>query len=1538
MSSDSPRYLNSKSQSIVTNWKLVVIFGIVFLMLLPYAFSAPARSLPQQNSQQLPPNLSPTVSSDFTLTANPTSITTSAGSTQTVTITITSTGGFVGTVYMEASSFSFPTSLPVSLNPPIVTLTSGGSTTSTLTITIPSNALPSDNTIFIQATGGCTLFHLLDVPVTITGPDFTITSDKTHITLPPGGSDSANILLASLNGFSGFISLNSFSPFTTSLTPTSATLTPGGTASSVFSITAPITIQPGNYTLSVDGFYTTGGFISHSTSIVIIVPGPALALAADRHFLTLVAGGASNTTTITATGSGGLTGQVALGATPATPLSPSLTPASVAVNGSSVLTVIAPLGTKAQSYFIDVDGTAGPVHASTVIVVSVKAPDFEISANPFFMAVVAAGSSCSSTITVASILGFNANVGLVLKAPSTLTASLDVVNVPGGSGASTLTVSAPTGTVPGFYTVDVNGTSSSPALTHTAFVDILVIGPDYSVSASPDPVTVVAGSSGTSTIILNPILGFSDAVNLVASSFDPQLTVSVSPASVTPGTPATLTITPAPGTVPGSFYSVQVNATSGQITHSIYISITVTGPGFYLTANPPALTVNAGPTPQTSTITVTPTNGFNSPVNLFASPDSANLNASIVPSTVTSGSYTVTLSVNSTIPGSYKVDIFGSSGLVSNDTSVTVTVVGPDFSISDNPSSLTITAGGSQTSTVTINPVGGFNSAVALTANAPPGITATFSPTSITAPTTSTLTIAVDPSVTPGAYTVDIHGASGSIDRVTLLTVNVAGFNLAASPGILAIDQGATQTSTVTVTAQNGFTGTVALTTSTLVDLTASLSPTSTSGSGTSTLTITASNTINPGSYTITVTGTSGLLTQTATVTITVPPPDFSLSANPTTLSVNAGAAATATIAAAQVNGLLTGTVSLTSNVSPAGMTCTLSSMSIPLGTSQTSTLSCYSPTAATYTVTVTGTSGSLTHTATVTFTVQDFTIAASSATVTTTVGSAGTSTITVTAVNGFAGVVSLASTSSPAAGITCTLTPTSVTGPGTSTLSCTPSGSGTFTVSVTGTNGALSHTATVTYSVSLAPDFSLTPASTTITIPANSIVSENLRVDSLNGFTATVTFSGPVSVFGGVNVFCSSVTLTSTMTSGTSVCDFSSSTLGTFSTVVNGTSVSPAVFHLVTYTVNVIKATLSISTSLSASTITAGDSVTDSAILHGADTLTPTGTVTYEYFAGPSCTGTATAVGTPVVVNSGVIPASQSHTFTSAGSFSWNAIYSGDALNNGATSPCEQLTVNAPFDYTIIASPTSSSISAGSTFTATITARLTSGVAVPVTLRVSNSPNPSVCIPASGQTSPCGTFLFSPASITPTSAGATSTFTISTTNIVPPDTYTLTITGTPAGASSTSATITLTITAAPTPDLTISATTTPISATTNSPATSTITVSAVHGFTSAVTLSISAPSGITCTLDHTTLQGSGTATLTCNSNTPNDYSVTVTATGGATPHTTTQTFHFSAPASPVAPAPSILGLSPVIFYGLIGVIIAIAIAGIVVVIRRKKP
>ncbi len=135
-----------------------------------------------------------------------------------------------------------------------------------------------------------------------------------------------------------------------------------------------------------------------------------------------------------------------------------------------------------------------------------------------------------------------------------------------------------------------------------------------------------------------------------------------------------------------------------------------------------------------------------------------------------------------------------------------------------------------------------------------------------------------------------------------------------------------------------------------------------------------------------------------------------------------------------------------------------------------------------------------------------------------------------------------------------------------------------------------------------------------------------------------------------------------------------------------------------------------SIATVLSADTISTGGSVNDTAKLTGA-TADAGGTVTYYVYSGSSsesCTeGNLKYTLGPVNVTNGVVANSPSQIFTDAGNYQWQAVYSGDAKNEGATSACgtEPLTVNAPKLSIIKTSDTGETlVSAGDTIGFTIT------------------------------------------------------------------------------------------------------------------------------------------------------------------------------------------------------------------------------------------
>jgi len=203
----------------------------------------------------------------------------------------------------------------------------------------------------------------------------------------------------------------------------------------------------------------------------------------------------------------------------------------------------------------------------------------------------------------------------------------------------------------------------------------------------------------------------------------------------------------------------------------------------------------------------------------------------------------------------------------------------PNFALSASPTSVSVAQGSYGTSTITSTVVNGFDSAIALTPSGQPtGVTAVFSPTSITGAGSSTLTLTVSSTAATGTYAITVTGTSGSLIQTTTVTLTVtspanANFTLSASPTTITVVRGNSGTSTITSTIVNSFDAAVALSaTGQPSGVAVSFSPTSipAPGSGTSNMKVTTTSRARTGTYTITITGTGGGKTNKTTVTLTV--------------------------------------------------------------------------------------------------------------------------------------------------------------------------------------------------------------------------------------------------------------------------------------------------------------------------------------------------------------------------------------------------------------------------------------------------------------------------------------------------------------------------------------------------------------------------------------------------------------------------------------------------------------------------------------------
>ena len=221
-----------------------------------------------------------------------------------------------------------------------------------------------------------------------------------------------------------------------------------------------------------------------------------------------------------------------------------------------------------------------------------------------------------------------------------------------------------------------NGTGLINALAPTS------TSPAFSIFASPGSVSVVQGSSGTSTITTTVSGGFSSAIGLTASGQPTGVTVTLSPTSIAaPGSgSSTLTMAVASTTVAGT-YTITVTGTGGGITHTAAVSLTVTAPvagGFTISVSPTAGYLRQGQSGY-AVVSTTVSGGFSSAIALTATGQPAGVTVTFMPSSIAapgSGSSDMYLTVSrSAATGTYPITITGTGGGITHTTVLTFEVV-----------------------------------------------------------------------------------------------------------------------------------------------------------------------------------------------------------------------------------------------------------------------------------------------------------------------------------------------------------------------------------------------------------------------------------------------------------------------------------------------------------------------------------------------------------------------------------------------------------------------------------------------------------------------------------------------------------------------------------------------------------------------------------------------------------------------------------------------------------------------------------------------
>jgi hypothetical protein len=408
-----------------------------------------------------------------------------------------------------------------------------------------------------------------EAAILVPQPVFSLTSNP--IMLAPGASASGSFSVTSL-GLSGTVNLScaisapqsQANPPTCSVPPSVNLFSANATVNLTYTVTTQASTSSGQYSVTITAMYPAGGVPPASTSAAVSVGAQSYLL--TNSGATIASPGASGSSTITVSPTGGYTGQVTLNCAvtggPSGAVNP-LTctiPSPVAVTGSPVtatLTLNTQPTTTPGSYTVSVTGaSAGSVNSTTSFSVNVPAPPAGFTLSSTAVTIVSPGPSGTSTITIRPSGGFTGSVAL----SCTVTGGLM-----GRADAPTCSVASPpaiTGNAAVTATLTISTTAASPA----AYRDPATRTQD------PPRVAAIGGSAVAMALLL--LFGFPIRQRRTMTQLGLLLIAIFIGAAIGCGGKNAATPAANPGTTPGT-YIVRVIGSSGSIMATTAVTVTV---------------------------------------------------------------------------------------------------------------------------------------------------------------------------------------------------------------------------------------------------------------------------------------------------------------------------------------------------------------------------------------------------------------------------------------------------------------------------------------------------------------------------------------------------------------------------------------------------------------------------------------------------------------------------------------------------------------------------------------------------------------------------------------------------------------------------------------------------------------------------------------------------------------------------------------------------------------------------------------------------
>ncbi len=265
----------------------------------------------------------------------------------------------------------------------------------------------------------------------------------------------------------------------------------------------------------------------------------------------------------------GYSGTVALNASTPNGVSASFNPTTIAAGTSSTMTV----GTAANitgNYTLTITGT-DTTNPSLTHNTSVQ-----LVVNPILLSVgvnptsVNGGTSSSGTVTLSGAATAGGAVVSLSSSNSGVASVPSSVTVPAGSSTANFTVtthSVTTSTVVTIYATYAGGATQQTTVTVNP-----APAPSFTLTVSPNSLTLTRGTKGSTTVTVNPTNGFNSSVTFSASNVPSHTNVSFSPNPSATSTTMTINATKSAST---GTYPITVNGSGGGTSGSTVISLTI---------------------------------------------------------------------------------------------------------------------------------------------------------------------------------------------------------------------------------------------------------------------------------------------------------------------------------------------------------------------------------------------------------------------------------------------------------------------------------------------------------------------------------------------------------------------------------------------------------------------------------------------------------------------------------------------------------------------------------------------------------------------------------------------------------------------------------------------------------------------------------------------------------------------------------------------------------------------------------------------------